>query len=204
AASKATATDTIALLEERLHRIDYALNGDAATYDTPVATIGNGSALARLRTLERTVSQLVARSPAAADAISLHKQHPSIFNTTAGAASPLPTTQLAALVLARASLYISTAAHLTQLQDTHIPDPAPLTKLVNLLSRLERARTRQHQQARELAELRQRSALAVEKWYEVGVLEMGENWADWEERVREVEILVRRREAAKRREEGAV
>ena len=63
---------------------------------------------------------------------------------------------------------------------------------------------KQEQQAEELAELRARSAVVVEKWYSEGVLKMGERWADWEERLREGEILIRRREAAKKREEGLV
>ena len=44
----------------------------------------------------------------------------------------------------------------------------------------------------------------VERWYEGGVLGMGEQWAGWEERVREGEILVRRREARQRREDGGL
>ena len=34
------------------------------------------------------------------------------------------------------------------------------------------------------------------------VVGMSERWAEWEERVRDVEILVRRMEAAKKRDEG--
>jgi len=93
---------------------------------------------------------------------------------------------------------------LTQLQDTPVADPASAVKLVDLRERIGKAAVRQDQQARELAELRARSAMVVERWYEMGVLEMGENWADWEERVREAEILVRRKEAAKKREQGVV
>ena len=63
---------------------------------------------------------------------------------------------------------------------------------------------RSKEQAKEFAELRARSAKVVEQWYENGVLDMGEKWADWEERLRDCEILVRRNEAAKKREEGTL
>lgn len=63
---------------------------------------------------------------------------------------------------------------------------------------------KQDEQAQAVAELRARSAKVVEKWYVSEVQGMGEAWAGWEERVREGEILVRRKEAVKRREEGVV
>ncbi len=75
---------------------------------------------------------------------------------------------------------------------------------MDLAPRIEKARVRQEKQAREVAELRSRSARVVEQWLEVGMLGMSERWAEWEERLREVEIVVRRREGAKRRENGMV
>lgn len=205
-ASKETAADTLALLEERLRRVDYVLNGDEQARDTTEPSPSSGSATARLRRLENMLQQLVARSPSAADVLALRKAHPSIFDhTSTDAPSTLPpAAQLAALVLAHAHLYTSVSVNLTQLQDTHLPDAAALVKLVDLQPRMDKARAKQDLQAKEFAELRARSAKAVEKWYEDGVLGMGDTWAGWEERVRDAEIVVRRREAAKRREEGLV
>lgn len=80
-----------------------------------------------------------------------------------------------------------------------MPDPAALTPLVDIVPRIEKARVKQDKQAAELAELRARSARAVEEWYTGGVLGMGERWTEWEERVKEAEILVRRKEAYKKR-----
>lgn len=80
-----------------------------------------------------------------------------------------------------------------------------MAKLIAQQARLDQARQKQDEQAREFAELRARSARLVETWYEEGVLGMGEKWAAWEEKLREGEILVRRREArVKREKEGVV
>lgn len=205
--AKETAADTLALFEERIRRLDYIISGENATRDTePHQTTTTGSATARLRTLERTLYSLASRSPAAADVLALQKAQPSFFHPSNPTTPPtdLPTASLASLVLAHTPLYTTVSAHLTQLQDTHVPDPAVAVKLTELRPRIEKARVKQEQQAREFAELRARSARVVEKWYEGGVLQMGERWAEWEERVRDVEIAVRRREAARRREEGMV
>lgn len=138
--------------------------------------------------------------------LALQKKHPHIFDAASPSEVPrnLSLDSLAAIVLSHAQLYQSVAARLTQVQETSIPDPSAAARLIELRPRIEKVQARQQAQAREFAELRARSAKAVETWYEDGVLEMGERWADWEERLRDVEILVRRREAAKKREEGAI
>ncbi|KAK1052437.1 hypothetical protein LTR12_014795 [Friedmanniomyces endolithicus] len=204
AGSKQTTADTLALLDERLRRVTYAVNGDGEVHDSDPSQIPR-AAIAHLRALERTLAQLRARSPAATEALALQKAHPSLFHpTTTSAPSTLPPSQLTALILAHSKLYTSVSANLTQLQDTRVPDPASAVKLVDLAPRIETSRVKQEQQAREVAELRAKSARVVEQWLEVGILGMNERWADWEERLREVEIVVRRREGVKRREEGLV
>lgn len=55
----------------------------------------------------------------------------------------------------------------------------------------------QAEQAREMAELRTRSALLMKRWMEVGIVGGGEVWGDWEERVREVERGVRQFEVSR-------
>lgn len=207
--SQTTAADTLAGLEERIRRIDHLLHGHPTLPsslhekdpDSPPA-----SATARLRKLERSLTSLLDRSPAAHQAIALQKSHPHLFSSNPTTTTPtdLPTSTLATLVLAHTHLYTNLSTQLTQLQSTPLPDSTPLTHLIDLQPRINKLRTKQHEQAQELVDLRSRSAQAVEKWYTGGVMEMGEQWADWEERVREVEILVRRREAARRREEEGV
>ncbi len=45
-----------------------------------------------------------------------------------------------------------------------------------------------------MADLRRRSAKAIQRWYELGVLGENECWTEWERRVMEVEKRVRREE----------
>ncbi|KAI7239100.1 hypothetical protein KC330_g2131 [Hortaea werneckii] len=205
--SQTTAADTLALLEERIRRIDHLLHGHT-TLPSPLHERDPESppvsATARLRKLERSLTSLLDRSPAAHQAIALQKSHPHLFSSNPTTPTDLPTSTLATLVLAHSHLYTNLSTQLTQLQSTPLPDSTPLTHLIDLQPRINQLQTKQQNQARELANLRSRSAMAVEKWYTGGVMEIGEQWADWEERVREVEILVRRREAARRREEEGV
>ena len=52
----------------------------------------------------------------------------------------------------------------------------------------------QELQAREMVELRTRTALAIQRWYELGVLGESECWTEWEARVVNVEKKVRQEE----------
>lgn len=52
----------------------------------------------------------------------------------------------------------------------------------------------QQSQAKEMAELRSRSASVIQRWYELGVLGGGACWTEWEGRVAQVEKAVRRKE----------
>lgn len=198
----ATAVDTLRMLHERLARIDFAVNGDSSANEDKQST---SSATARLRALERTLSTLAARSPAVSDILQLHNSHPELFHPADSKAVPttLPPASLAQLVLAHDQLYRTTSTQLSTLNENKdIPDPSALTKLIALQPRVEKIEARQAQQASEFAELRARSAKIVEQWYENGVLDMGERWAAWEEELKDCEILVRRKEAARKREEG--
>lgn len=194
-------------LEARLQRISYALNGDQEIEDAPTTPrAGDTSAASRLRRLETQMQTLASKSSTADQVLKLQAQHPNIFNPGNNAEQPntLPLPSQAALVLAHAQLYSRIAGQLQSLQETNVPDPTSASKLRELQPRIDKAAARQEQQANELAELRSRSAAAVEKWYETGVLGMAERWAEWEERMRDVEIVVRRLEAVKKREEELV
>lgn len=205
AATNSDASQTLNLLEERLRRIEYAVNGYNEQTQND-AERQERSATARLRTLERTLQTLALKSPATADILLLQAQQPGIFHTSADASARpiLGSSSLAALVLAHAQLYHTTALQTRQLQEQHVPDPAGATKLAVLEPRLKKAAAKEAELAREVGELRERSARAVEEWYEGGVLHMGEQWAEWEERLRDSEIVVRRAEARRKREEGTV
>lgn len=207
--SKETAATSLLLLEERLRRIDYVLHGNKERDkdETTPKPQHSGSASARLRQLEHKLHSLATKSPIIPEILALQKQHPTVFHPDSSSVpESLPLASLATLPLAHEKLYHSLSTQLQQLQDSsrNIPDPVVAAKLVELRPRIEKLATKQEQQMGELAELRARSAKVVETWYEGGVLEMGERWAEWEERLRDAEILVRRREAAKKREEGNV
>lgn len=195
------------LLEARLQRIQYALNGDNEIEETSTTNPpAEHTAAIRLRNLERQMRLIESKSPAAEEILNLQSKHPEIFNqvTDAGQSNFLPLNSQAALVLSHAQLYSRVSGQLQSLQETSVPDSAPASQLLELRPRVDKAATRQEQQAKELAELRSRSAAAVERWYETGVLGIAERWAEWEERMRDVEIVVRRLEAVKKREEELV
>lgn len=206
-----TASDTLALLEERLRRVDYILHGDnpqnsAANTTTPdKANKPTPSASERLRKLERNLATLTTKSSTVSSILDFQSHHPNLFTPTPTSQPTIPPPSLAALILAHANLLQTTSSSLQTLASQNtIPDPAVLAKLIALQPQLERMQTKQAEQAREVAELRARSARVVEQWYEEGVLGMGEKWAGWEERLREGEILVRRREAREKREKEGV
>lgn len=205
--SKETAAETLSLLEERLQRVDYVLNGNTnGDAEDSTATAAKPSATARLRALERTLQAIAAKSTTVSDILFLQHKHPELFHTSplSDVRDTLPPSSLPALVLAHSQLYHSVSARLPQVQDASMPDPSVAAKLIELRPHIEQLQSKQDAQATEFAKLRTRSAQAVEAWYEGGVLNMGERWAEWEERLRDAEIVVRRREAAKKREEGTL
>jgi hypothetical protein len=57
-------------------------------------------------------------------------------------------------------------------------------------------------QAKQISELRVRSARVLQRWYEVGLVGSGEVWAEWEGRIEGVEREIKRVEVGRvRREE---
>lgn len=204
AATHQTAAETLSMLEERLARITFAVNGDSQDEGKPQS---QASAATRLHNLERALRTLAARSYAISDILQLHKHYPELFHPTDASTAPnsLAPASLAQLVLAHEGLYRTSATQLSTLKDSKdIPDPSPLAKLIGMQPRIEKLEMKQKEQAKEFAELRARSARVVEHWYKNGVLDMGDKWADWEESLKDCEILVRRNEAAKKRDEGTV
>jgi hypothetical protein len=201
-----TPAQSLDSLEARLQRISYAINGDQDEDASTTPRSADGTAASRLQKLETQMQTLASKSSTADMVLKLQSQHPNLFNQTNSAEQPntLPLPSQASLVLSHAQLYSRISGQLQSLQETNVPDPTSASKLRELQPRIDKAAARQEQQAAELAELRSRSAAAVERWYETGVLGMAERWAEWEERMRDVEIVVRRLEAVKKREEELV
>ncbi|CAD0040063.1 unnamed protein product [Aureobasidium pullulans] len=93
---------------------------------------------------------------------------------------------------------IATAARLTSLQDTPVPNSSALAALVELHPRLERVATRQDDQQLSIAQLRHQSLALLGRWYHLGIIGMDDCWTEWEARLMDQEKLVRRAEAEKR------
>lgn len=203
-----TVRTTLALLEERLRRVDYLINGNTAPETPPPKDESRPppSASVRLRQLERGLQSLASKSGAVAEVLALQQKQPQIFDSTAPSdTQSLAPSTLATIVLANTNLYTTASTALQQLaSNDSVADAAYFAKLIALRPRIAAAQATQHEQAREVADLRARSARVMSTWYEDGVLGMGEKWAEWEESLRECEILVRRREARERREKEGV
>jgi hypothetical protein len=82
--------------------------------------------------------------------------------------------------------------------DTPIPPTELSTQLINLHPRIAKISALQTSQSADITELRERSAVLIQKWYTTGVLRQGETWAELEGRVGRVEQKVRRTALAKR------
>lgn len=107
-----------------------------------------------------------------------------------------------AIVLASASLYHSTTSRLTSISDVPVPPAESSAALITLQPRIAKVGLEREAQAREIAELRQRTAAVLERWYEVAVLGGGECWAEWEERVQQAERTIRRAEMIRERDDS--
>ena len=121
--------------------------------------------------------------------------YPDFFHpTTTDVPTTLSTREILAIVDSCAPSYQTTASRLNALKDLPVPAAEASASLASLHPRLLKLELLQDEQAREMAELRTRSATAVQRWYELGVLGESECWTEWEGRVVEVEKMVRRQE----------
>ena len=103
-------------------------------------------------------------------------------------------------VLGAASLYPQAASDLGALQRQQIPDNKSLANLVALGPRIEKAMKIQDIQSMQECELRDKSAELLSRWYQGSVLQSGEQWAKWEDRMSKTELRVRREEHSRRRD----
>lgn len=128
---------------------------------------------------------------------------PDLFQPVPAGHRPttLTTPNLASIVLSSASSYPETASRLTSLKDLPIPPAAASASLITLQPRLDKLVAVQDEQAKEIAELRSRSAAVLERWYEISLVGGGECWAEWEARIEKAERIVRRQEIMREKEE---
>ncbi|KAF8846679.1 hypothetical protein BDZ45DRAFT_666701 [Acephala macrosclerotiorum] len=198
-----TATETIDLLEARLRRIEYAV---CSQINETSASIGKPPVAQRLASLEHGLHQLASKSRVIQDLLRIHSRYPDLFQ--APNADDLPTTldteSILAIVMASASSYPSTASRLTSILDVPIPSTELSTQLIELRPRIARLEGIQAAQNADLAELRERSATLIQRWYTMDVLRAGDSLADLEGRVRQAEQQVRRVSLARREDDGLV
>lgn len=213
-------TDTLALLEWRLHRLEFILNGDTsneqAANDTTQPSGNAHTVLARVRKLEQSLQQIMLKSGVASDLLTLRMlsesvtmhfdsrltkdrseaRRPDLFSADSPLDSPdePDTSQKLAMVLSEAPAYSEVASQLRHLGDLSIPPADAFAKLIAMHPRMANVRRRQCQQAGEISDLRRRSSALVLQWHEVFILGQGRCWVDWDTRLRKAERTLRREE----------
>jgi hypothetical protein len=131
----------------------------------------------------------------------IDSKFPDLFQSTALQTVPtsLSSQNLASIVLSYASAFPETSSRLTSLNDLPIPEAKASASLIELQPRLDKIAQVQEQQAKEVSELRIRSAVLLQRWYELGLLGSGECWAEWESRLEDVDREVKRAEVVRDR-----
>ncbi|GAB1208021.1 hypothetical protein APSETT445_006758 [Aspergillus pseudonomiae] len=81
---------------------------------------------------------------------------------------------------------------------TH-PTMITSASLIQLQPRLDQLAQVQEEQAKQISELRVRTARALQRWYEIALVGGGECWAEWEGRLEDVEREVKREEVVRER-----
>ncbi|TVY30127.1 hypothetical protein LHYA1_G001073 [Lachnellula hyalina] len=198
-----TAIETIDLLEARLRRIEYAICGRV---EEAASTTGKTSAVKRLGQLEHSLHQLASKSRVIQDLLKLHSRYPDLFQSIKPEDVPttLDTSSILAIVLASASSYPSTASRLTSILDVPIPPTELSAQLIDVQPRIAKVGALQAAQSADIAELRERSAAVIQRWYTVDILGAGDSWAEFEGRVGQVEAKVRRTALAKRLDDDMI
>ncbi|KIX97993.1 uncharacterized protein Z520_06072 [Fonsecaea multimorphosa CBS 102226] len=205
------ARGTLALLETRLHRLEFLLSGashdDGIPPPTTIPSSGSETLWARLDALDAALAKLkkLTGTPGSVvrDIERLSSLHPDLFAVTASTTPKAEdTSTLASIVLAHATIYPETASRLSSLQTLQIPPADQSSKLVSLAPRLEKLRQEEDRIQEEVRELRERSARCLEWWVKVGVVGMGDMWEDWERRTAEMERNIIRRERRAKEQQG--
>ncbi|KAL8926230.1 MAG: hypothetical protein Q9208_003133 [Pyrenodesmia sp. 3 TL-2023] len=194
-------------LQYRLRRLEYFISGSDNAQESLAAVVSKSreyNITSRLTKLEHTLHSISVKFPIIEELLQLEAAYPTLFHPSLSDNDAIPSTlsreEIAAIVTAHAPLYPLTASRLISIQDINIPSSSLSTQLIALRPRLAQLLKLQDVQSQEMAALRARSAKAVQRWYELGVLAQGECWAEWEGRMEECEKRVRRLEAERRKE----
>ncbi|KAL6718752.1 hypothetical protein ACLMJK_002986 [Lecanora helva] len=199
-----TALTTLNALESRLERLEWYLGGSNEVQDTlrHLPDQGrDGAVQERLRRLEHELTQLSTKSPVVNNLLRLQATYPDLFQPSiSDLPATLSTAELLSIISACATSYPTTASRLNAIKDLPIPPAESSALLTALQPRLANVDIMQKTQAQDIAELRGRSAAAIQRWYELRVLGESECWTEWEGRIVNVEKLVRREEMHQRQE----
>ena len=100
------------------------------------------------------------------------------------------------MVMSQATLFSTLSSGLRSILDVPLPPAEASVGLVALEPRMAELDQSLERQARDVAELRLRSAVACWRWYQVTVMGGAGCWAEWEERMSRLERGLRRVELA--------
>ena len=206
-------------LEDRLRRLEFYLSGSNEEDKLEqTAKLGRDKTIpARLAELESSLAKVSTQRPTIDALLKLRKsiprqallslksrldsRYPDLFQpSTSALPTTLSITELLSIINSCATSYPTTASRLDAIKDLPIPPTEAFASLVATYPRLAKVEMIQESQLREMAQLRERTASAIQRWYEVGILGEGECWTEWEGRVVNVEKLVRREEKERARE----
>ncbi|KAL9056507.1 MAG: hypothetical protein Q9162_002882 [Coniocarpon cinnabarinum] len=203
-----TAADTLALLDQRLARLEFQLGAEthaSADKQSNGVTSSSDPVTAHVDRLENRLKDLCAKNQQAADILRLYERNTEVSNLLEKQ-RPDGSSQAAAAdqtsdVLAAKAIFPQALSDLSALEGQQIPDARQLATLMSLQPRIIRALAMQQSQSEQHEELHLRSARLLTRWYEQCVVGDGEQWAAWEERLQRVDMRLKRKENAKRREE---
>jgi len=103
-------------------------------------------------------------------------------------------------VLASSATFQSAQAKLSSLDGMKFENVTDLVPMAAMLPELASVMAVHEAQENEMTELQQRSVRLLANWYSYSILSGNERWANWEDRLLDVERVVRRREIALEKE----
>ncbi|KAL4949628.1 hypothetical protein BDW69DRAFT_188144, partial [Aspergillus filifer] len=203
--TETTTLSTLTLLETRLNRLTYLLTGDTTWSGVPELPSKpkniDETVARRLEKLERDLERLRERESVVGDLLGVYDRFPDLFKpsssspTTSTSAQPQsPTDETTedstqeptpdidtqkAIILSYATSIPETSSRLSSLSETPLPDTALSTSLISQIPRMNSLAAKQDVQAKEIAELRVKTANLLRRYYELSVLGAGEVWGDW-------------------------
>ena len=114
--------------------------------------------------------------------------------------STLSSNDRSTIVLASSATFQSAQAKLSSLDGIKLENATDLVPMAAMLPELASVMAVHEAQEKEITELQRRSVMLLANWYSNSVLEGNKRWADWEDRLLDVERVVRRKEIAREKD----